>query len=262
MEKVGGTDGSILNLIPQYFNANTNFITTILSTNKETIYTEQKEFYAMVETKHNFHTPILNYAPIKKVYTIFIIILPIKYLLIFLFFSINYEYAFLNLRCYGPIMYQIYPYRMQKFVALVPRLVETQFLTFDDILKSPLLSVWLFAIFIFTISRKLFQILYVHIIFGHYKEQSMITILFETIGLMFGTTGMWRIGNNKPDNLLGLFISIFGIIASIFCTGYLFEQFAMDLTKPTINSIEDLANQKSLNICVIKDLDIKQLQEM
>lgn len=76
--------------------------------------------------------------------------------------------------------------------------------------------------------------------FGFQQKTHISSIIFESIGLLFGTTGLWRTITNKSETVLILFLSMFGMIASILCTGILFDQFAMDLTKPIINSLEDL----------------------
>lgn len=148
----------------------------------------------------------------------------------------------------------LYPHRESRYVDLVPKRIEKYYISFNDIIKSPLLCVWAVALILFSILRKLFQFIYGQRFFGHRKETHISSIVFESIGLLFGTTGLWNNINNKPETVLTLFLSIFGMIASIFCTGILFDQFSADLFTLTINSIEDLGKNESIIIYFTNEL--------
>lgn len=137
--------------------------------------------------------------------------------------------------------------------------MKKYYLTFNDVIKSPLFSVWATALILFTLCRKLLQTIYSHKTLGTHKNTPSGSIFFETIGLMFGTTGLWSNLVNKPEKILILFLSLCGMIASIFCTGMLFDQFAMDLSRPNINCLEDLAKNESIEIYVTKEFEDDKL---
>lgn len=122
-------------------------------------------------------------------------------------------------------------------------------ITFIDFIQSPLLCVWFSTIGVVTIFRSVTQNKFHNTVVNNQKNhQSIETLFFETMGISFGTSGLWQ--NTNQRQVLILFLSIFGMIAGILCTGILFEQFSMERSRFTINNIEDIGKNKSLIVCV------------
>lgn len=106
------------------------------------------------------------------------------------------------------------------------------------IIRSPLVRVWTVVVVIFTIARKLLQS------FAPAPIATMSDILFDTIGLAFGTAsgGAHRI-RYRPERILVLSLSIVAMLAAIISPSQFFEEFSTFGYRPKINTLDEL--QKS-----------------
>lgn len=132
----------------------------------------------------------------------------------------------------------------------------------DIFLRSPLFRVWAIAIGVSSLARALFR---------RYSAQArrsdenqrpnaFVYISFNTFGLSFGMTGAHGV-TNRSEQLIALFVSLFAILAGIFCTGIIFEQFTITSNAVTINTVDDLIDHKELNIYLPFDFFVPNLNE-
>lgn len=135
----------------------------------------------------------------------------------------------------GGEQYQLYPHTYAKYVVIVPNRLNKKSEIMDLIYKSPLLNVWTITIILITILRKLFQYT------TRKKKRTFTELLINTFGMSFGTTSDSKI-KNRPEQILLLFLSIFSLLAGIFCSGELFQQYSTYSYSSAINSLEDLSN--------------------
>lgn len=138
----------------------------------------------------------------------------------------------------------MYPHRIEQFVIVVP----TEFREYSEMLniliKSPLINVWPPTIILFTICHKL-----IYSLLPRGKNKSAIHIFFESIGISFGATSP-SFYINRSQNVLGLFLTIFSMSASITLSGYLFQQFTATSHMPTIITLNDLSENNHLNVYI------------
>lgn len=131
----------------------------------------------------------------------------------------------------------------------MPTVLSKQSAVMDIILRSPLFRVWAIAIGVSTVARGIFR---------HYSIQNsasvenrrlnaFVYIVFNTFGMSFGMTGAHGV-TNRSEQMIALFVSFFAILAGIFCTGIIFEQFTITSNKATINSVADFIAQPMLNV--------------
>lgn len=106
----------------------------------------------------------------------------------------------------------------------------------DKLLKSPLLTVWTSAIVVFSVVRTLVRQI---LCFRYSRSNDFLYILFNTFGLSFGTTSASGL-KSRSEMIIALFISLFSVLAGIFCAGFLFEQLTLSNFVQVINSFDDL----------------------
>lgn len=141
---------------------------------------------------------------------------------------------------------------MEKYIIVVHNKLERKLTQFLSILEMPLISVWAFAILIFSICRKILR----SVLKSKYNEFS--SIFFNTFGLTFGTAG----GSNNTtlisgsEQLLLWFLSLFAIMANILCSGMLFKEFSTSLLMPSINSLDDLGKNPNMEVLMPTEFDI------
>lgn len=111
---------------------------------------------------------------------------------------------------------------------------------------SPLINVWLFNIFLITIIR----IVIIKWTCGSVNDSTR--VLLYTFGMSFGV-GTSDSVSCRAERLVVLFLSIFAMLASIFCSGYLYQQYTSDSRIPVIQTLSDL-NKSNLNILAVNDL--------
>lgn len=133
----------------------------------------------------------------------------------------------------------LYPHEFTEYVILVKsELIEKTAGSSDQLLKSPLFTVWTSAIVVFSVVRILVRRI---LCFRYSISNDFLYILFNTFGLSFGTTPASGL-NSRTEKIIVLFISLFGVLAGIFCAGFLFEQLTHSNFVQVINSFEDLLN--------------------
>lgn len=145
----------------------------------------------------------------------------------------------------------LYPHEMEKFIIVVPNQVQRKLTFFVSFLQMPLINVWALAIIIFTIFRKILR----SVLKTKYNEFS--SILFNTFGLSFGTAGgsANTIHISSSEKLLIWFLSLFAMLASMLCNGWIFTEFATSLLVPSINSLDDLGKNPNIEIWMPSDFD-------
>lgn len=140
---------------------------------------------------------------------------------------------------------QMYPNRFENFVIIVPTEYQEKLEFFNYFLQSPLFNVWLAIILLITICRKIFQ----HLLNKIINSRTITYIWIDTVGISFGTSSGSKI-YNRSENVLIYFLSIFSMIAGIFCSGMLFKQFSINSYTPTILTLKDLNQNNHLTIYV------------
>lgn len=141
--------------------------------------------------------------------------------------------------------YSTYPHETDSIVVVVPniRLVQTTML--ESLLEMPLFSVWAFAILLFTVSRKIIRNIL------RASRNNCMDIFIDTFGISFATGGGGLAAatlHSRAENLLILFLSVFSMLASIFCSGILFQQLTSSVSRPAINSLKDLAAHPNISV--------------
>lgn len=149
----------------------------------------------------------------------------------------------------------LYPNEYESFVIVVPNILHSNSSFFKTLLNSPLVTIWVLAISIFSLGRKALRTL------NGSHSNSFIEIVFNTFGMSFGaTTQTPRRGSaadtNRPERVLVLFLSVFAMLASILCSGMLFQQYTTTVAMSSINSLEDLDEHQEIEIWMLSDLHI------
>lgn len=129
----------------------------------------------------------------------------------------------------------LYPHEFEKFVLVVPNtLIHNSFL--NNLINSPLITVWFLEIILVTLVRIIFQKL-----IPSNRRNDWCGIFFNSLGFAFGVTTSTLI-NSRSERILVLFMTIFSLVSGIFCSGYLFQQFTTFTNVNAINSLDDLRN--------------------
>lgn len=128
---------------------------------------------------------------------------------------------------------KLYPHDYDNFVIIVPNLLKEHNNLINIIIDSPLVNVWAITICIVTIVRCIFKYILKN------SNDWMYTFI-ETYGISFGTTSAAK-STKLSDQIIVLFLSIFSLIAGIFCSGILFQQYATVSFEPRINTLDDIA---------------------
>lgn len=141
----------------------------------------------------------------------------------------------------------LYPHEFTDYVILVKSEFTGNIAISDKLLKSPLLTVWASAIVVFTVARILVR----RILLFRYTDKTThndyFYILMNTFGLSFGTTSAYRL-HSRAEMIIAIFISLFCVLAGIFCAGFLFEQLTVSNPKQVINSFKDLLQHTELEL--------------
>lgn len=129
----------------------------------------------------------------------------------------------------------------EQYVIVVPTEWQASAIDIRSMIKSPLFIVWIFIIVLFTLLRKCFQL------FAMNRNELTITtpiveILLETYAIMFSTSSSAAsiCGNNRPERTLIVFLWFGSILASILCSGMLFDKLATNRLEPRMNSLADI----------------------
>lgn len=109
--------------------------------------------------------------------------------------------------------------------------------------ESPLMNVWLLTILLITITRILIRK------WTNVNVHDSMKILLHTFGMSFGVDSSNQSVFCRAEKIVVLFLSIFAMLASIFCSGYLFQQYTSDMSIPLIQTLNDV-NKSDLKILV------------
>lgn len=139
----------------------------------------------------------------------------------------------------------LYPHEYTDYLFLVKSEVIESTAASDKLLKSPLLSVWASAIVLFSIARVLVRQVLLSRHTDSASHNDLSYIMFNTFGLSFGSTSVTGL-NSRAEMIMVLFISLFSVLAGIFCAGFLFEQLTISNSMQVINSFEDLLKHEEL----------------
>ena len=151
------------------------------------------------------------------------------------FVQIYYEY--LNNRSN-----YIYPHDYEEYVIIVPNDLEEKSAFVKLVLNSPLLNVWTITIVVVSLFR-----IYLRRNLPT-SSSHVIRLILDTFSIAF--TGFGFIKTHiRHEHILSISLSVFSLVSSIFCTGYIFQQYTSTVLQPKINSITDL-NNSNLDIVV------------
>lgn len=146
---------------------------------------------------------------------------------------------------------KLFAHNHDDYVVIVPNELRTSTRIWLAIIRSPLFSVWAMAIGIFTLARKMLR----HLAADGKPSATMGSILFDTIGLTFGTTsGVVRRIKNRPERVLVLFLTLVAMLAAIMCPGHLFEELSTVSYRPKINTFDEL-KRSNMGIMVPSQMD-------
>lgn len=151
----------------------------------------------------------------------------------------------------------LYPNEYELFVLVVPNIYHdrSRFSVVQIIRRQPLITIWVVAILLFSFVRKCIRSAL------KTKPTAYVDILINTFGMSFGSTGPnpkrgSADDTNRSDRLLVVFVSVFAMLASILCSGVLFQQFTTVSTMSSIKSLEDLGEHLELEIWMLEDLHV------
>lgn len=138
----------------------------------------------------------------------------------------------------------LYPHEIDKFIIVVPNLLERKSILIWSIIQMPLISVWALGILFFSTCRKIIRTIL------KTRNNHFSAILLNTFGLSFGTAGETKSTSqiSSSEHLLLWFLSIFAMFASILFSGMLFLEFSTSTLVPSINSLEDLGKFPHIDI--------------
>lgn len=141
----------------------------------------------------------------------------------------------------------LYPHDSTDYLILVKSELIEKTAASDKLLKSPLLIVWASAITIFSILRILVRQLLFFRYIDNNSSNNFLYILFNTYGLSFGATSANAV-QSGAEKITVLFVSLFSMLAGIFCAGFLFEKMTISNSVQVINSFDDLLNHTEVRM--------------
>ncbi|KAJ6643887.1 hypothetical protein Bhyg_08852 [Pseudolycoriella hygida] len=125
----------------------------------------------------------------------------------------------------------IYPHDTDNFVLIVPKEIKSK-TEYNQILKSPLILVWIPAVAIMSIVRFIFNKI-------RKIAKSLVDISFEMFGLSLGMSFNAKI-SSAAENLLIWCYCLGTILAGMLLSSSMFQGFALQLDILTINNLEEL----------------------
>lgn len=148
----------------------------------------------------------------------------------------------------------LYPYDVMSYLTIVPNEMMENTAVWDRLISSPLFSVWASSIAVFSAMRIVVRTKSTNWKFRklHTSENDLLYIFFDTFGLSFGTTSAHGV-HALSEQIIVTFLSLFCILASIFCSGFLFEQMTTSTYIPKIKTFEDVLNS-SLDLYIDNEL--------
>lgn len=136
---------------------------------------------------------------------------------------------------------KLYPHTFIEYVIIVPSNMKEQSSLGDMLLKSPLFSVWTLCVGLITLTRVVIRKMLAikNDVSTNSSRNAYIYIIFNTFGLSFGATSVQGAAT-KSEKTIVLFLSLFCVVAGIFCTGFLLEKLISTTADERINSLEEL----------------------
>lgn len=135
----------------------------------------------------------------------------------------------------------LYPYAFKKLLIIVPKYLTPKSFFWQSLVSSPLLSVWILVIILFTVLQIVFRRV-VPTAINYLISDKFI----ETVGIILGTSTPNYQKKNliKSELILIIFGSIFALLAGIYFSGMIFEQLITTVMLPNISTIEDINKLK------------------
>lgn len=209
---VGGIEVHIATLIQKYLNATIRFFELNHATEDHCTYTH---FSLLLPLTKNDRDPsdLAMYM----------------YLIDDVFASVTYDY--------------LYPHDVKQYILIVPKTYKINSKISELIFKSPLIRIWVTAIAIFSIFRCIQRKLL------NPKEcgNRLVYILFNTFGLTFGCTSVTGV-QSRSEVIATFFLSVFGMLAGLLFSGFLFDQLTTTEHVQLIHNLSDVSKYRRMNI--------------
>lgn len=143
---------------------------------------------------------------------------------------------------------------MINYLTIVPNEMMEMTAVWGRLIASPLFSVWASAIAVFSALRLIVRTKSPNLDARklYTSKNDLLYIFFDTFGLSFGTSSAHGV-HAISEHIIVTFLSVFCILASIFCSGFLFEQMATSTFEPKIKTFEDVLNS-SLDLYIDNEL--------
>lgn len=136
----------------------------------------------------------------------------------------------------------LYPHDVENIVVIAPNQIIEEINVIKILIKSSLVNVWIMAILLVVITRCFIK----KILKTNTTWQR---IIFEAYAISFHATSLVRNYKNWPDKIVGIFLSIFSLIAGNFCASYLLRKLTLVSFDSKINTFHDLVKSK-MNVYV------------
>lgn len=139
-----------------------------------------------------------------------------------------------------------YPHDFENYILIYPQMVMQQKF-YEIFMRQSYLQVWPITIILFSIVRKFLRHQMRSPRFG------WIDLLVDTFGVAFVSTGGMMV-RNRPERILMLFVSIFGLTTNILFSGLLFQRYSTTVNLKEINTLEELGDTINLPIRMADDI--------
>lgn len=146
-----------------------------------------------------------------------------------------------------------YPHSDIEYVIVLPNIVTVRSILLSSMVRNPLFSVWASIVALVTVIRKILQRFAVKA-----TRRSFSDLFFDSLGRGFGTS-MLSDGPIRSERILLTAMAFVAVLAGIFCSGALIEQFSTNQYTQVIRNVDDL-KASGYTVIVPKELDYN-LQE-
>lgn len=141
-----------------------------------------------------------------------------------------------NVKFAGRDLIPLYPHGFENYVIVMPNRLKQSSNLLNVIRSSSLIIVWLPVILVMGYTRKFIRKFAIN--------SNNENFMFDTVRItLTGASNITLL--NRSEQLLVLFMSIFFLLAGIFCCGDIFKEIATSKYTPSINSLESL-NESNL----------------
>lgn len=147
-----------------------------------------------------------------------------------------------------------YPHTEMEYVFVLPNIVTVRSIVLSSMVRSPLFTVWAFIVTMITVIRKLLQRFKVKVM-----RRSFSDLFFDSLGRAFGSSLIPKMSAIRSERILLIAMSFVAVLADIFCSGTLIEQFSTNQYSQTIRNVDDLKSS-GYTIYVPIEFDVALLQ--